>query len=214
MKRIEGLLDAGGWLARIGWTVSLALAEQAPAKPATRRDAHDRRARDYSAGRAPNEHHGPNGSRAPSPCAQDKWHDFKFSFVDPKSGIERDKLNDHTIYCETTKQWSRSPRTPRRSSSAGDYKFVVADRRRQRHAELPAPSPATALLSSADGVESPSRHPQAAAGRHAEAPMSTRPIASRGEAREGHVHVSATTTIIRSGHDGSGTARTPRLAEE
>ncbi len=52
--------------------------------------------------------------------------DFKFSFVDPKSGIERDKLNDHTIYCETTKQWVKIPADPATLElPPGDYKFVV-----------------------------------------------------------------------------------------
>lgn len=51
---------------------------------------------------------------------------FKYYFVDPKSGIERDKLNNSTIYCETTKQWVKIPADPATLElPPGDYKFVV-----------------------------------------------------------------------------------------
>lgn len=51
---------------------------------------------------------------------------FKYSFVDPKSGIERDRLNNHTIYCETTKSWVEIPADPATLElPPGDYKFVV-----------------------------------------------------------------------------------------
>ncbi len=51
---------------------------------------------------------------------------FKYYFADPKSGIERDKLNNHTIYCETTKSWVDIPADPKTLElPPGDYKFVV-----------------------------------------------------------------------------------------
>ncbi len=51
---------------------------------------------------------------------------FKYYFVDPKSGIERDKLNNHTIYCETTKSWVEIPADPATLElPPGEYKFVV-----------------------------------------------------------------------------------------
>ena len=51
---------------------------------------------------------------------------FKYYFVDPKSNIERDKLNNRTIYCETTKRWVEIPADPAMLElPPGDYKFVV-----------------------------------------------------------------------------------------
>ena len=51
---------------------------------------------------------------------------FKYYFVDPTSSIERDKLNNRTIYCETSKSWVEIPADPRALElPPGDYKFVV-----------------------------------------------------------------------------------------
>jgi len=51
---------------------------------------------------------------------------FKYYFVDPKLNIERDKLNNHTIYCETTKSWVEIPADPAMLElPSGEYKFVV-----------------------------------------------------------------------------------------
>ncbi len=51
---------------------------------------------------------------------------FKYYFADPKTGIERDKLNNRTIYCETTKSWVEIPvDSATLELPPGDYKFVV-----------------------------------------------------------------------------------------
>lgn len=52
--------------------------------------------------------------------------DFTYSFVDPKTGIELNRLNDHTIYCVTTKRWVKVPKDPKTLElSPGEYEFVV-----------------------------------------------------------------------------------------
>lgn len=52
--------------------------------------------------------------------------DFKYSFVDPKTGFESNKLTDSSIYCVTAKRWIKIPKDVKTLElPPGEYKFAV-----------------------------------------------------------------------------------------